>query len=189
MVASAILNGTPGSRWGTADYLLEFLEWVPGRAAPLEHAAGCGLLIRRSAFERLGGFPEDLWPGEDTVLTFAVAARGALAFASEARVSHLNRTRPSTVLVNQMRLGTAWVEVCARARLPGARLATAPLVPVAVAGRLWAIVKHSHGYGVAALFWRHFPFVLAGLAAWGLGVWRSALGRPSFGTVTHELES
>src|SRR5947209_2422685 len=108
VVAGAVLNGTPANPWGTTGYLLEFLEWVPGRLGRLEHAAACSLLVCRPAFERLGGFPEDVWPGEDTLFTVGPATQGALAFAPDAQVRHLNRTCPRTVLSNQTQLGTGW---------------------------------------------------------------------------------
>jgi GT2 family glycosyltransferase len=173
-VSGSVLNGTPESRWGSAQHRLEFLEWAPGRTAPLEHGISCNLLLRRSAFERAGGFAEDMRTGEDTVLTAPLAARGRLAFAPEARVTHLNRTRPRSMLAHQRTLGESWVVVCRLVPLPGARLTAWPLVPVAVAGRLWAILKHSRRFGSPGPGPRELPFVLAGLLAWGVGVGRAA---------------
>ena len=171
LVAGAVLNGTPQSRWGTAEYMLEFLEWVPRRTARLEHAAGCNLLIRRAAFERSGGFPEDMRAGEDTVFSVGFAAGGTLAFAPQAQVSHLNRCEARDVLANQRRLGAAWVQVCVRVSLPGAALAAPYFAPVAVGGRLWAVVKQLRRYPIrpGRLIW-HAPMLLAGLVAWGAGV-------------------
>lgn len=178
LVGGAVVNGTPYSRWGTAEYVMEFLEWVPGRQTPLQHAAGCNLLVRRSTFERAGGFPEDMEAGEDTVFTVPFGVRGTLAFAREAQVTHLNRTSPRAMLLNQRRLGAAWVEVCARVPVPGARLTPPQLVPASVVGRAWALVKHSRRYRTTSgLLLRSSPQVLAGLLAWGVGVWRSALSR------------
>ena len=184
LVAGAILNGTPQSRWGTAEYMLEFLEWVPRRAARLEHAAGCNLLITRGAFERSGGFPEDMRAGEDTVFSVSFAAGGTLAFAPRAQVSHLNRCGARAVLANQRRLGAAWVQVCGRVSLPGAALAAPYLAPAAVGGRLWAVVKQLRHYPSrpGRLVW-HAPMVLAGLVAWGVGVaWPPRKHLPTVGS-------
>ncbi len=43
LVAGAIVNGTPGDPWGTADYVLEFSEWAPQRtsAIPTRRAPAC----------------------------------------------------------------------------------------------------------------------------------------------------
>jgi cellulose synthase/poly-beta-1,6-N-acetylglucosamine synthase-like glycosyltransferase len=176
-VCGAVLNGTTESWWGTAGYLLEFLEWVPQREGPLEHAVACNLLVRRSTFAQLGGFAEDMRAAEDTVLTAPLARQGSLAFAPGARVKHLNRVCVPAVLVNQLRLGTAWGQACTRVSLPADELTTPWLAPVAVASRLWAIVRHSHRYGASGEVARHLPAILAGLTAWGVGLWRYASGR------------
>ena len=173
-VSGSVLNGTPASRWGTAQYVIEFLEWVPGRSEPPEHGASCNLLVRRDAFERAGRFPGDMRAGEDTVLTAPLAARGELVFAADARVTHLNRTEPRSMLAHQVALGESWVAVCRRVPVAGARLTSWPLTPVAVAGRLWAILKHSRRFGVSLPRPGELPFVLSGLLAWGWGVARAA---------------
>jgi cellulose synthase/poly-beta-1,6-N-acetylglucosamine synthase-like glycosyltransferase len=175
MVSGAILDGTPDSAWGTVGYMLEFLEWVPERRLPPGHAAGCNLLMRRAAFERAGGFPEDLWPGEDTVFSVPFAANGTLAFAPHARVTHMNRVGRRAVLTHQRRLGASWVGVCARVSVPGSALAVPYLAPVAVLGRFYSIVKQLLRYPSATrrLAW-HAPLLVAGLVAWGVGVWRAS---------------
>jgi len=174
LVAGAVLNGTPDSPWGTAAYELEFLEWVPDRNKPLGHAAGCNLLIRRTTFEAGGGFPEDLWPGEDTVFSIPFEADGALAFAPRAQVMHLNRTDRGDVLAHQRRLGASWVGVCARVTVPGSRLGVPHFAPIAVLGRLYSLLRQLRRYQAAtpAHLVRHGPLLLAGLLAWGIGVLR-----------------
>jgi GT2 family glycosyltransferase len=175
LVAGAILNGTPNSPWGTVGYMLEFLEWVPGRRVPLLHAAGCNLLIGRTVFERSGGFPEDMLAGEDTVFSAPFAAKGTLAFAPRAQVTHLNRVRARAVLANQRQLGAGWAGVCARVPLPGKALAAPYLAPVAVLGRLWAVIKQLRNCPPASRrLARHGPLLVAGLVAWGVGVWRGS---------------
>lgn len=173
LVAGAILDGTPASPWGTVGYMLEFLEWVPERGIPPGHAAGCNLLIPRTEFERAGGFPEDLWPGEDTVFSVPFAAKGTLAFAPRAYVTHLNRVEARAVLTHQRRLGASWVEVCARVSVRGGWLGVPYLAPLAVLGRVLAVMHHVRrcraGTGRLA---RHRPLLVAGLLAWGMGVSR-----------------
>jgi hypothetical protein len=180
LVAGAVLDGTPNSPWGTVGYMLEFLEWVPERGKPLGHAAGCNLLIRRTVFEQAGGFPEDLWPGEDTVFSVPFAANGTLAFAPRAQVTHINRVGPRAMLAHQRRLGASWVGVCARVSLPGRELAVPHLAPVAVLGRLYAVIKQLRRYPtVTRRLARHGPLLTAGLVAWGVGVARpSGTQRP-----------
>src|SRR5205807_1843751 len=71
VVAGAILNGTPESAVGTADYLLSFSEWLPTTVRQVPHAAGCNMLVRRSVFQTAGGFIRG--QGEDTILSLPLA--------------------------------------------------------------------------------------------------------------------
>ncbi len=177
-VCGAVTNGTPHSAVGTAEYLLEFSEWMPSRRKPLQHAATCNLLVRRGRFEAQGGLAEDLRTGEDTAFTFPIAAEGRLGFSPKATVRHLNRTGMQPFLANQRRLGIGFVEVCNRVPLqhgwvcrgPGLALAV-PLRLVALAGRL----STSPADAPRAL--RALPAVAIGLIAWMGGVLRASLGR------------
>jgi GT2 family glycosyltransferase len=172
-VAGAVVNGTPLSPTGTAGYLLEFSDWFPRRRAPrLRHAAGCSLLIRRSAFERLGGFEEEIWPGEDTVLTFRLGEGGTLGFAPTALVRHLNRRGLRAYLRHQRRLGIGFAEVCSRVDFPGRPLARRRLAPIAallwLASRMSRLLPHPREALTALVL---TPLICAGAVAWGVGLW------------------
>jgi GT2 family glycosyltransferase len=170
-VAGAILNGTPRSAVGTAGYLLEFSEWLPRRRGVPGHGATCNLLVRRSALADAGGFPEDLWPGEDTVLTFRLAEAGRLAFAAQSRVRHLNRTRLREFLAHQRRLGASFLVVCRTVDFPYAWIVRPRLAPLAAVLRIWALAKRvSASPDDAARALAVLPVVLVGLAAWGAGL-------------------
>ena len=170
-VAGAVINGTPRSVVGTAGYLLEFADWLPTERRPLLHGATCNLLVRRAAFEEIGGFAEDIWPGEDTVFTFGLAQSGRLAFAPAARVRHLNRTRFRDYLVHQRRLAVAFTAVCERVDFPHRSFSRPTLVPLAVPFRLAALgrrlLAHPREAATAVLL---LPILVAGLAAWGAGI-------------------
>ena len=171
MVAGAILNGTPEAAWGTVAYLLEFLEWPPERRTPLLHAASCNLLVRRAAFDRAGGFPEDIWPGEDTVFTARFANVGSLVFAPSARVTHLNRVGVRHVLAHQRRLGASWVNVGQLIAIRGSWLAARHFAPLGVLARMYRLPGQlrrapSARSGVT----RSLPLLPIGLVAWGSGI-------------------
>jgi Glycosyl transferase family 2 len=174
-VAGAVINGTPQSAVGTAEYLLEFSEWAPGGRRPLRHAATCNLLVRRRRLEAEGGLSEDLRTGEDTALTAPIAAEGRLAFAPRALVRHLNRTRIVPFLANQRRLGRGFVEVCGRVRFHHGWVSRGPGLVLAVPLRLLALVERTRarpvGLGAAV---RAAPPLLAGLAAWMAGILEAA---------------
>jgi len=174
LVAGAILDGTPDSPWGTVGYMLEFLEWMPERPTSPGHAASCNMLLQRAVFERVGGFPEDLWPGEDTVFSVPFAVAGTLAFAPLAQVTHVNRTAWREVLAHQRRLGASWVAVCARVTVPGGWLAVPPLALLAVLGRGVSLARQLRDYPAAPrrLPGRQRLLLPLGLIAWGWGVLR-----------------
>ncbi len=167
----AIHNGTPGNLIGTASYLLEFSEWTPERRGAPLHGATCNLLVERAAFEQAGGFCEDIWPGEDTVLTVPWGRTKRLKFARDAGVWHLNRTGLPDLLRHQYRLGRAFAAVCDRVEFPHRRFSHWPLLAVAPALRGGALARRlscersllREGGQVSHL-------LTVGLAAWTAGV-------------------
>jgi glycosyltransferase involved in cell wall biosynthesis len=179
-VAGSILNGTPRSPVGTAGYLMEFANWHPGARPERRHAASCNLLLRRAALEDLGGFPEDVFPGEDTILTVPIAAAGRLAFTPASRVRHLNHTSMRRFLRHQFRLGRSFSVVCARSKFPHRGLGRPLLGPLAGAFRLLAlawrmIIGPKQGLVAIPLS----PLLIAGLASWTFGLTTSGRsGRP-----------
>jgi glycosyltransferase involved in cell wall biosynthesis len=170
-VAGAVLNGTPRNPVGTAGYLLEFVEWIPGRRGPPLHAATCSLLVRRDALEASGGFRTDVWPGEDTILTFAFGASGRLAFAPAARVRHLNRTGLRAFLRHQRLLGAAFAEVCASVDFPRGRLVHPGLTLIVPGLRLFGLdfrLRHHPRQAAAAAALS--PLLALGAVAWAVGL-------------------
>lgn len=140
-VAGGVRNGTPDSAVGTASYLLEFSEWIPGRRGIPMHGATCNLLVDRSAFERAGGFCEDVWPGEDTILTMPWGRANCLAFVPDAGVWHLNRTAVQELLRHQYRLGRTFAAVCDRVDFPHGAFSHWPLLTLSPILRLGALVR------------------------------------------------
>jgi glycosyltransferase involved in cell wall biosynthesis len=182
-VAGAIHNGTPADAVGTASYLLEFSEWTPGRRGTPLHGATCNLLVERRAFEAAGGFCEDVWPGEDTILTLPWGRANRLGFAPDAAVWHLNRTGVSELVRHQHLLGRAFASICDRVDFPHRRFSHWPFLAVAPAMRVGALGLRLGGqpesFAKAA---RVGPLIMLGLSAWTAGVAaqrrapRSALG-------------
>ena len=178
LAVAAVCNGTPRSPTGTAGYLLEFLDFAPSRRVQPPHGAGCAMLVRRTAFDRVDGFPEDLWPGEDTVFSLRLSAARPLTFEQSARVTHLNRRGLRSFLAHQRALGASFVAAAGQARLPGHRFAARPLVFVAGPARLGSFAlrlwRHPREAPAAVLVW---PWLLLGLAAWSVGAVDASGGR------------
>jgi GT2 family glycosyltransferase len=168
-VAGAVVNGTPHSAVGTAQYLLEFLEVAPYRRGPPRHAVTCNLLMRADALRRCGGFAAHL--GEDTVVTSSLAAAGRLAFAPGARVRHLNRTSAGSFLAGQRLLGAGFAEVARRRSVPGWQLGRPALAPLAAAARFVRLLATLRSLGWPPDLPRRSLIPAAGgLAAWGVGL-------------------
>lgn len=169
----AVTNGTPASPTGTAQWLLEFSEWLPSRRQPPDHAATCNLMVRRSVFERDGPFREDVWPGEDTIFTFELGRRGQLAFAPDAVVAHRNRIGLRAFLRHQRRLGGAYVAIARAVPFPYAWVARPWFAPLAVPLRVLALVRRlRHEPAERGRAIRLAPLLLLGLAAWAAGIVR-----------------
>lgn len=106
-VAGSVRNGTPESRVGTTEYLVEFADLHPDRTESAWHGGTGNLLVPRETWELLGPFPEHLGGCEDTLLTERARHHGLLVFEREAEILHHNRCRLADMLAHQYELGQA----------------------------------------------------------------------------------
>jgi GT2 family glycosyltransferase len=82
---------TLAARYGTARNFLGQRSHVNNPVRP--RASSANLLVRRAAFEQVGGYTEGIWAGEDTDFTWRLQAAGwTLAFNEHAVVQHAYRT-------------------------------------------------------------------------------------------------
>lgn len=82
---------TLAARYGTARNFLGQRSHVSNPVRP--RAASANLLVRRAAFEQVGGYTEGIRAAEDTDLTWRLQAAGwTLAFNAHAVVQHAYRT-------------------------------------------------------------------------------------------------
>lgn len=137
--------------------------------------ATCNLLLRSAVLEGTG-FPEDVWPGEDTIVTFRLGVDGRLAFAPRARVRHSGRTRFRDFLDHQSQLGAAFAMVCETVEVPYRSLARPRYGPLLPAFRLMRVGSRIRGNSTAvkdAL--RVSPLLAIGAIAWSTGLVRGPL--------------
>jgi glycosyltransferase involved in cell wall biosynthesis len=93
MVTGTTLNGTR-SRAGWASYFLDHSAVLPGLPSIELKGAPAHCSYRRSALMSVGGFPENLRAGEDTVVNQELARRGHLAYrAADVQFVHHSRCR------------------------------------------------------------------------------------------------
>jgi GT2 family glycosyltransferase len=114
-VGGAVTNGTPLHPVGCAGYFLEYSALIPSdrtlREQPIPHS----LSYRRELFQRLGGFPEELGPGEDTLLGARCRDEGvAIGFDAAIRLAHRNPTGLSAYLRHQYEHGRGLSRCIAR---------------------------------------------------------------------------
>jgi len=184
-VAGAVINGTPLSRAGTTEYLVEFLDLHPGRPPrTIWHGATCNLAVPRELWVRFGPFAvtsERITEVDsaDTLFTLKAAAEGRLVFCAAARIRHMNRTRLRTVLAHQVSLGrTNAVLARTSETFPHRRLVAqtwaAPLIVAARWLSLWRrLVSWRVGLGPTAI--RLTGHLALALGAWGLGLFKENL--------------
>jgi glycosyltransferase involved in cell wall biosynthesis len=175
MVAGAILNASPRHPVAVAAHLLDFNEWLPGRKTPPGHAASCNLLVTREAFLGAGGFAEDVWTAEDTLLSFGFGGNRRLAWAPQARVRHVHRTSVLQLALDQYKHGVGFATICTRLDFPHAHL---------VRQRRFTRVFVYHLLGIGRRLITHpaelaraclvAPFLVVGLAAWQRGLTRAS---------------
>lgn len=173
-VAGAIVNGTPKSAVGTAEYLVAFLDLHPRRPpATVWHGATCNLLLPVDLWRRYGPFPEDMGGGEDTVLCARLHQEGLLRFAPAATVAHLNRTRHLDVLVHQYHYGRFSRLVAARGPYKMRPLVRYRiLAPVAGVLRVASVAARALAWArlPPGLALRAAPVVVSSISAWTVGL-------------------
>jgi glycosyltransferase involved in cell wall biosynthesis len=92
-VGGAITNGTPWHPVGTASYFVEYSALLPSERILREQEIPHCLSYERELVQELGGFPEDLETGEDTVLNARLLKLGAtVGLDPQIRLAHVNLT-------------------------------------------------------------------------------------------------
>lgn len=67
-------------------------RYIPKQECDVEDFPSCNLLVRRSAFEEIGGFGTDFWPGEDTEFCLALIKKGyRIRYEPKALIEHHRR--------------------------------------------------------------------------------------------------
>jgi glycosyltransferase involved in cell wall biosynthesis len=187
MVTGSILNGT-STRSGWASYFLDHSASLPNRPSAELSAPPAHCSYAREFLLEIGGFPDWLRAGEDTVVNRALFARGYRAYrAPEVRLIHRSRcTGPWRLVRHHFGRGRGWGRIILNDHKGGR-----PLLRWRVLGFLLfryvpsRVLKTGRnvrrwGGALRGRYRRVWPLVLAGtLAAW-LGVWWEIL-RPGRG--------
>ncbi|MBU1671392.1 MAG: glycosyltransferase [Actinobacteria bacterium] len=178
VLGGPILNGTPESLVGTAEYLSEMSGFMEGPARCVDFFPTANLALGRDVFQQVGGF-EDLEKGSDVVFGAACRSAGVrLVFDPRVTVRHNNRTSMGRFLRNQERLGLGAGTNRVLHDMKGSAVARNPvawpLVPAARFARTTARVMRNRGARME--FLKVSPLVMLGGLAYGLGFARGAYG-------------
>ena len=175
--AGCIENHNPHSAASWVSFLTEFNGYIGRvRRHPTRHLPGYSIACRRSVFEEVGGFPEDVAGLEDMLLTTKWLGRGARLFIEPTiRVAHHNRERLRDFFRHQRKLGRDFALSRFRADMPGARAlrATAMSIPVLALWRMARAFERTFRGGVylGLLLVALSPLYILGMVVWASGVW------------------
>jgi GT2 family glycosyltransferase len=176
-LGGAVANGSPESRLAWCMHVLEFGEWLPapGPCRPSDNFPSCNALYRRQALLAVGGFPEDVFPCEDTMLNVRLRQEGRrLGWMPGAIVAHVHTRTPAEARRHSYQLGRTYRVACERYPMPGAFLRQLPAwlaLPAIVGGRLVKVAGRlaRRRPRVALRFLAGAPTALWLLVAWGRG--------------------
>lgn len=186
LVTGATFNGTR-TRSGWASYFLDQSAVLPGRpSGPFRGAPGHCSYTRRPLLA-LGGFPENLRAGEDTVVNQALVRQGYVAYYDQAAafVHHSPCHSPRRLLGHHFRRGRSYSQIVQQ-QSPARPPRQSPrhhLAPTHVARRLLATRRHIRAWGGDLIpeYRRSWHLIAAGAIAFWLGSWwevlRSAASR------------
>lgn len=170
-----VRNHNPRGAVSWVSFLTEFNGYLGGARRPTRHLPSFSTAFRRAAFEKAGGFPEDVAWLEDMILTEALLRMGAKLYVEPAiRIAHHNRDRLREFLRHQYHLGRFFAHSRFRGNLPGSRAlrATAFSIPALAAWRALRALERTFrarpAWGLLLLLLS--PLYLAGMIAWMAGV-------------------
>jgi glycosyltransferase involved in cell wall biosynthesis len=185
MVTGTTLNGTP--TWaGWASYFLDHSAGLSGRPSAELEGAPSHCSYRRSALFAIGGFPEHLRAGEDTVVNQELARRGYGAYrAQDVTIVHRSPCRTPWRLVRHhfvrgRGFGRILRERDGRPRRNLLGASGLRLLRQQTARRLSATTRNVRRWGdrrIRTQYLRAFPLVVAGSFAAAAGTWYELLRR------------
>ncbi len=179
MVTGSTYNGTRTPA-GWASYFLDHSTALPGRPSGELRGAPAHCSYRRSALLAVGGFPEDLRAGEDTVVNQALVRRGYRAYrAQDVELVHRSPCQTVRKLVqHHFNRGRGYGRILRErdglTRRDLAAGAGRALLRQQTIVRLTAISRHVRTWADLPLkvrFWVVWPLVALGCLAWTTGTW------------------
>lgn len=181
VVGGPIRNGYPMHPVATAEYFMEFGEFLPERKrGKVDFLPSCNFSIDRNVFDQVGGFP-DYITSEDVLFSHALTKHAQdILFEPTIAITHFNRRSIKIFILKQKELGIGSCLSRQALKLKGHLFAKyralALLVPFA---RVFTVVRKVLTNDIRYLpkLILTFPFIFLGLLAHGYGFW-SAFSLP-----------
>jgi GT2 family glycosyltransferase len=156
-------------------HLLEFGDWLAGHASGVSRDfPSCNALYDRDAFLAAGGFPEDVYPCEDTVLNQRLVAAGHhLIFVAAATVRHIHVRTVREVIAYNRQFGQMYGRVSRTYGMAGGNLAGVLAAVPAVAAVRYArmvgrVVRYRPRRELITLV-MSAPLAAVAAVAWAIG--------------------
>lgn len=177
VVCGAVKNGYARNFVSTAEYFMEFGEYLPERRPEeVEMFPAVNLSMPRIVFDEAGGFP-DLVTAEDDLFSFRLKGLGKrLYFDSSIVVTHFHRTNLKHFYHKQKNLGIGFYLSRKQNRLMGYQLLKSRLfafgIPMLRMLRIWhKVLRRSLKYFLSVFMTS--PIILFGLVAYSIGFWQA----------------
>jgi glycosyltransferase involved in cell wall biosynthesis len=181
MVTGTTVNGTR-TRAGWASYFLDHSSGLPGRPSGELSAPPASCSYMRHLLVEIGGFPEDMRAGEDTVVNGELFGRGHTAFrAAEVTLVHYTRCRTIWRLVcHHFVRGRALGRILLDRRRRDGKLLERERKSLRsyVRRRVSNVSRNVAAWGADGLrsqYQRALPLVVVGAAAASVGTWYELL--------------
>ena len=174
-VGGPVMNQLPFNPVAVIDNLMQFVDQAPRRpAGPAREFPGCNMAIRRHAFEALDGFPQDIFPGEDTVFSQRVAREwpDQMQFLPAMRIRHRGRTSIREFTQHQHDFGFGRGRYALNITKRQQELGRiAPIAALAALRRIGYFFYRTVQWNIASLprLVIFSPLLLVGLLAWARG--------------------
>jgi UDP-N-acetylmuramoyl-tripeptide--D-alanyl-D-alanine ligase len=181
MVTGSTLNGT--KTWaGWASYFIDHAAVLPGRPAGRHRAPPGHCSYMRELLTAVGGFPEDMRAGEDTVVNMELTGRGYPTWRAQdvMMIHHSPCTTPRVLVGHHFKRGRAHGRIILDQWAPGLppggelRYFLVEYLPgrirqITAAVRSWGSRRDRAHYAVV------FPLVIGGAVASWVGTWYELL--------------
>jgi len=163
----SIRNGHPGNLIATAEYLMEFGEFLPERKSGETYLVpSCNMAMKKEVFLDVGGF-SSLITSEDVLFCHMASQKGyRIYFVADMQITHFNRTDLEVMLHKQKELGLGASLLRFDYPVAGAFLIKLPVLSLLIPPiRIFTVVRK-----VLRIDLKYLPVLIKTFPYWFLGI-------------------